>query len=46
VLCEHAVDYVIVGGLALQAHGHVRTTVDVDVLPRPDPPILYGWQTL
>jgi hypothetical protein len=28
---------VIVGGLAVQTHGHVRTTVDVDVVPRPDP---------
>jgi hypothetical protein len=37
VLAEHAVDYVIVGGLAVQTHGHVRTTVDVDVFPRPDP---------
>jgi hypothetical protein len=37
MLAEHAVDYVIVGGLAVQAHGHVRTTFDVDVLPRPDP---------
>jgi hypothetical protein len=37
VLAEHAVDYVIVGGLAVQTHGHVRTTFDVDVYPRPDP---------
>jgi hypothetical protein len=37
VLAEHAVDYVIIGGLAVQTHGHVRTTVDIDVLPRPDP---------
>jgi hypothetical protein len=36
-LAEHAVDYVVVGGLAVQTHGHVRTTVDIDVLPRPDP---------
>jgi hypothetical protein len=36
-LVEHAVDYVIIGGLAVQTHGHVRTTVDIDVLPRPDP---------
>jgi predicted nucleotidyltransferase len=36
-LSEHAVDYVIIGGLAVQTHGHVRTTVDIDVLPRPDP---------
>ncbi len=36
-LSAHAVDYVIVGGLAVQTHGHMRTTVDIDVLPRPDP---------
>jgi hypothetical protein len=36
-LAEHDVDYVIIGGLAVQTHGHVRTTVDIDVLPRPDP---------
>jgi len=35
-LAEHGVDYVLVGGLAVQTHGHVRTTVDVDVYPRPD----------
>jgi hypothetical protein len=37
VLAEHSVDYVIVGGLAVQTHGHVRTTVDIDVYPRPEP---------
>jgi hypothetical protein len=36
-LSAHGVDYVIVGGLAVQTHGHMRTTVDIDVLPRPDP---------
>jgi hypothetical protein len=36
VLAEHAVDYVIVGGVAVQTHGHVRTTVDIDVYPRPE----------
>jgi hypothetical protein len=36
-LAEHSVDYVIVGGLAVQTHGHVRTTIDVDVYPRPEP---------
>jgi hypothetical protein len=36
-LAEHAVEYVIIGGLAVQTHGHVRTTVDIDVFPRPDP---------
>lgn len=36
-LGEHAVDYVLVGGLAVQTHGHMRTTVDVDIVPHPDP---------
>lgn len=36
-LAEHSVDYVIIGGLAVQTHGHVRTTVDIDVYPRPEP---------
>jgi hypothetical protein len=36
VLAEHSVDYVIVGGLAVQTHGHVRTTYDIDVYPRPE----------
>src|SRR5947207_8910877 len=31
------VDYVIIGGVAVQAHGHVRTTQDVDITPDPDP---------
>jgi hypothetical protein len=35
-LANHDVDYVIVGGLAVQTHGHVRTTADIDVFPRPD----------
>jgi hypothetical protein len=37
VLAESSVDYVLIGGLAVQTHGHVRTTVDVDVFPRPEP---------
>jgi hypothetical protein len=36
-LAEHGVEYMIVGGLAVQTHGHVRTTVDIDVYPRPTP---------
>ncbi|HEY2283072.1 MAG TPA: nucleotidyltransferase [Solirubrobacteraceae bacterium] len=36
-LAEHGVDYVLVGGLAVQTHGHVRTTVDVDLFPAPEP---------
>lgn len=34
-LASHRVDYVLVGGLAVQTHGHTRTTFDVDILPRP-----------
>jgi hypothetical protein len=37
VLSAHAVDYVIVGGLAAQVHGHVRTTLDIDIFPAPEP---------
>lgn len=36
-LAQNGVDYVIVGGIAAQAHGHVRTTFDIDVFPRPEP---------
>lgn len=36
VLAHHWVDYVIVGGLAVQTHGHVRTTIDIDVFPSPE----------
>ena len=36
-LVAHNVEYVILGGLAVQTHGHVRTTVDIDVFPQPEP---------
>jgi hypothetical protein len=36
-LAEHDVDYVLIGGLAVQTHGHVRTTNDADLIPAPDP---------
>jgi hypothetical protein len=36
-LAEHGVDYVLIGGLAVQTHGHVRTTIDADIVPAPDP---------
>jgi hypothetical protein len=36
VLAKHDVDYVIVGGLAVQTYGHVRTTVDIDIYPSPE----------
>lgn len=36
-LAGHGVDYVLIGGLAVQTHGHVRTTIDADLIPAPDP---------
>lgn len=36
-LAEHDVEYVLIGGLAVQTHGHVRTTNDADLIPAPDP---------
>jgi predicted nucleotidyltransferase len=36
-LAKHGVDYVLIGGLAVQAHGHVRTTNDADLIPAPEP---------
>lgn len=37
VLSRHAVDYVVIGGVATQVHGHRRTTMDLDLTPDPDP---------
>jgi hypothetical protein len=37
VLAEHGVEYVLIGGLAVQTHGHVRTTNDADLIPAPEP---------
>jgi hypothetical protein len=36
-LDAHRVDYVVVGGIAVQVHGHVRMTNDVDLIPSPTP---------
>lgn len=36
-LADHDVDYVLIGGLAVQTHGHVRTTNDADLIPAPNP---------
>lgn len=33
-------DHVVVGGIAIIAHGVVRATLDVDIIPDPDPPNL------
>lgn len=37
VLDEQGVEYVLIGGLAMQTHGHVRTTNDADLIPAPSP---------
>jgi hypothetical protein len=36
-LARHRVDFVLVGGMATQAHGNTRMTNDVDLIPEPDP---------
>jgi hypothetical protein len=35
-LARHRVDYVVIGGVAAQVHGHRRTTMDLDLTPDPD----------
>jgi len=35
-LGSHAVQYTVIGGVAVQVHGHRRTTKDLDVIPAPD----------
>jgi len=35
VLAAHRVDYTVIGGVAVQVHGHRRTTRDLDVIPQP-----------
>jgi hypothetical protein len=34
-LHEHGVEHIAIGGLAVSAHGHVRTSKDLDVVPNP-----------
>jgi hypothetical protein len=35
VLAGHKVEYLVVGGFAVAAHGHPRATKDVDICPEP-----------
>ena len=35
VLVEHRVDLVVIGGVAVQAHGYIRSTRDLDIIVRP-----------
>lgn len=34
-LARHGVEYLVIGGVATQMHGHRRTTMDLDVTPEP-----------
>lgn len=36
-LVDGGVDFLIIGGVAVGYHGHVRATKDVDVVPAPEP---------
>ena len=36
VLARHHVDYIVIGGLAVVAHGHTRNTRDVDLMAAGD----------
>jgi hypothetical protein len=36
-LLANEVDFVLIGGLAVAAHGYPRATKDVDIVPAPDP---------
>lgn len=36
-LAAHHVEYAVIGGVAVQVHGHRRTTRDLDVMPDPRP---------
>jgi hypothetical protein len=35
VLAQHRVDFIVVGGLAVAAHGFARATKDIDICPEP-----------
>lgn len=36
-LVREGVEFLVIGGVAVGYHGHVRATKDVDVVPAPDP---------
>lgn len=36
-LAEARIEYVLIGGMAVNAHGVIRATKDVDICPSPDP---------
>lgn len=36
-LVDEGVDFLVIGGVAVGYHGHIRATKDVDIVPAPDP---------
>lgn len=36
-LAEYEVDFIVIGGFAVIAHGYVRATKDLDIVPDPSP---------
>jgi predicted nucleotidyltransferase len=36
-LSAEGIDFLVIGGVAVGYHGHIRATKDVDVVPSPDP---------
>lgn len=45
-LLEAKIDFVVVGGLAVGAHGFVRATKDIDIVPNPDPANLAAFESV
>src|SRR4051794_2109522 len=45
-LAKAGIDYVLIGGLAVAAHGYPRATKDIDIVPAPDPSNLERLATL
>jgi hypothetical protein len=37
ILDAHKVEYVVIGGIAVQVYGHTRMTNDIDLIPSPTP---------
>jgi hypothetical protein len=37
LLHQREIRYVVIGGVAVAAHGYVRGTADLDLVPDPDP---------
>jgi len=35
-LDRHWIEYTVIGGVAVQVHGHRRTTKDLDIIPAPN----------